>query len=627
MSRRVLMKLIEADDSGCRAEALCPRMEIVLRRLQQAMEARLRLRTRRLVRENARLKARITHLERQAGYDSLTELPNRALLQDRLKQAIAHAVRAQEELAVLFVDLDNFKLVNDSLGHAAGDELLRAVAQRMQSCVREADTVGRLGGDEFVVVLQTQSADSALLVAAKILNALQLPFTLEEQEFFVNGSIGISLFPRDGTEAQVLLNKADTAMHRVKVQGRNNIQCYSPQMDSHAAQRLSLETELRRALERDELELHYQPQVDLRGRVLGLEALLRWQHPRLGLLLPARFTALAEETGLIVPIGDWVLRHAWQQALQWRQSHRPGLRVAVNLSARQFMQVDLVGRVRRILATTSASAPCLELEITETLLMQDVERATATLRALKDMGVQLAIDDFGIGYSSLSYLKRFPLDWLKIDQSFVHDIASNPDDATIASAIIAMAHSLRLGVIAEGVETAAQLGFLHSHGCDAVQGYYISAPLPAAAVDDWLQRAPQPLLPATRPGPARTVLIVDDDPMIVSLLALLLEDEGYSPLTAADAETGLVMMAGQAVDVLITDYRMPGLDGMEFLRRVRIMHPHTIRIMISASSDVTLLAQAINEGAIFRFLFKPVQEERLREAVREALLVRDGQRN
>jgi diguanylate cyclase (GGDEF)-like protein len=423
-------------------------------------------------------------MEFQANHDPLTQLPNRTLLQDRLGHALARAQRSHRQLAVLFIDLDHFKRINDSLGHAAGDSLLRVVAERLQTCVREEDTVARLGGDEFVILLEElPHGELATRVARQVIQALSPPFRVAGHEFFITSSIGISVFPKDGEDAQTLLKQADTAMYRAKEQGRNTFQFYTAALNVAILARLNLEHDLRYALERAELRLHYQPQVDLAcHRVIGVEALLRWQHPQRGLVSPSEFIPLAEDTGLILPIGEWVLRTACAQGKAWQDQGLGPLRVAVNLSARQFLQLELPAVVAETLQESGLPAACLELEITESLLMHDLDGAIGTLRGLKAMGVQLALDDFGTGYSSLSYLKRFPLDRLKIDRSFVGDITSAADEAAIALAVIALAHSMRLQVLAEGVETATQLAVLQSGGCQQMQGFYFSRPLPVEAI-------------------------------------------------------------------------------------------------------------------------------------------------
>jgi diguanylate cyclase (GGDEF)-like protein/PAS domain S-box-containing protein len=425
-----------------------------------------------------------------AYHDALTGLPNRLLFTDRLSLAVSQAARHNQHLAVLFLDMDRFKVINDSLGHSLGDRLLQAVAERLQACVREADTVARLGGDEFTLLLPgVAHPEDVARVAEKILEALKQPFKTEGRELFCTVSMGISLFPEDGGDAETLVKNADTAMYRAKEQGRDNYQLYTPAMNATAVERLQLESGLRRALARNELEIHYQPVLDLgNGRVHGVEALLRWRHPDKGLLGPSEFISLAEVTGLAVPMSSWILRTACAQARAWQASH-PRLIVAVNLSARQFQQPDLVAIVKAALDDTGLPPRCLDLEITETNAMQNAEATIATLRELKALGVRVSIDDFGIGYSSLSYLKRLPIDTLKIDQSFVRDITTDPDDAAIATAVIALAHTLKLRVVAEGVETEEQLAFLTARSCDRMQGYLFSHPLPPEECTAFLARS------------------------------------------------------------------------------------------------------------------------------------------
>jgi diguanylate cyclase (GGDEF)-like protein/PAS domain S-box-containing protein len=416
----------------------------------------------------------------QANYDALTGLPNRRLFHDRLEQDLKKAHRAGLSVALLFIDLDRFKNINDTLGHEAGDRVLKEVAERLLGCLRASDTVGRLGGDEFVVLLEELPQPlHVAAVAQKILAAVAKPYMLEAQEFHLTASIGISTYPADSDNMQSLLKNADIAMYRAKEQGKNNYQYYSAQMYVHSLERLELDSDLRRALERKEFLLHYQPRIDIvSGRITGMEALVRWQHPTKGLIPPMQFIPLAEETGLIVPIGEWVLKTACARNKSWQEQGLPPLRIAVNLSARQFAHENLLQDVSRVLDETGLNPAALEFEITESMVMHNPEHAVNLLTRLKAMGIHLAIDDFGTGYSSLSYLKRFPLDSVKIDRSFIRDLPGDADDAAITRAIIAMAHSLRLEVIAEGVETEEQLHFLRDHGCDEMQGYYFSEPVP-----------------------------------------------------------------------------------------------------------------------------------------------------
>jgi len=421
----------------------------------------------------------IKHL---AYHDALTTLPNRLLFKDRVTVAISHAQRHESRVAVLFLDLDRFKVINDSLGHNIGDQLLQAVAARVQSCVRDSDTVARLGGDEFTLLLpELAHAEDAALVAQKILEAVRYPFHIEGREFYITTSIGISVFPDDGIDAETLIKSADTAMYQAKEQGRDNYQLFNAVVNAKALQRIALEHGLRRSLTHHELAVHYQPIFDFRtGRITGMEALLRWTHPEMGPIPPATFIPLAEAIGVMIPIGTWALRVACAQAKEWHEAGFNTLSLAVNLSVCQLQQPDLVNLVREILAETGLPARLLELEITESTAMQSPEASIRTLYDLKKLGIRISLDDFGTGHSSLAYLKRFPIDTLKIDQSFVRDITRDPDTAAIVTAIIAMGHSLRLKVIAEGVEFTDQATFLKRHNCDQMQGYLINAPMPAA---------------------------------------------------------------------------------------------------------------------------------------------------
>ena len=445
---------------------------------------------------------RIRHL---AYYDAITGLPNRQFFIERLQQALVHAKRYQRLLGLLSLDLDQFKRINDTLGHSAGNELLLSVSQRLSDAVRAPDTfahegketifghdmastVARLGGDEFsLLITELTHYHDAAKVARRMLEELRKPFRVAKQEVFVSVSVGLALYPLDGDDAETLIKNAGAAMHFAKDQGRDNYQFYSRAMNATALEKLSMEAQLRRALERDELLLHYQPKIrPATGEIVGLEALIRWEHPELGLVSPAQFIPLAEETGLIVPLGEWVLLNACRQNQDWQRLGYPPVHVAVNIASLHFRQGTLGQSVATALQKSGLHPSWLELEVAESMLMDSAETTLATLSTLKGMGVRLAIDDFGTGYSSLSYLKRFPLDTLKIDRSFVKDLPHDTEDAAIAKAIIAMAHSLKLEVVAEGVETAEQLAFLQQHGCDLVQGFLFSKPMAAAAFHDVL---------------------------------------------------------------------------------------------------------------------------------------------
>jgi diguanylate cyclase (GGDEF)-like protein/PAS domain S-box-containing protein len=416
-----------------------------------------------------------------AQHDSLTDLPNRALLNDRLTEAMSLARRHQRRLAVLFLDVDRFKHINDSLGHMIGDRLLRSIAQRLLRCVRASDTVSRQGGDEFVILLsEVALAQDAAVCADKILEVVRSPHRIEQHDLHVTASVGIVTYPDDGTDADTLMKHADFAMYQAKEHGRDNRQFFKRDLNIRAVERQSLESGLRHALEREEFMLHYQPKLNLEtGAIVGVEALIRWLHPERGLVSPTDFIPIAEESGLIVPIGRWVLAEACRQAQAWQDIGLAPIRVGINISAVELRANDFVEFVNMVLATTRLESRILELELTETFLMQDSTSTSAVLHALKDIGLHLALDDFGTGYSSLNHLKRFPIDTLKIDRSFVHGITTNSDDASIVGAVISMGSHLHMRVIAEGVETEEQLEFLRDHKCPFGQGYYFSRPVAA----------------------------------------------------------------------------------------------------------------------------------------------------
>ncbi|MBW8369463.1 MAG: EAL domain-containing protein [Thiobacillus sp.] len=465
-------------------------------RLQQA-NANLVVATieaRKLAEQVQTAKIELDHL---AHHDVLTGLPNRILLSDRLAQAIALARRSGKQLVVVFMDLDRFKHINDSLGHAVGDQLLQSVGQRLLGCVRQSDTISRLGGDEFVALLpDIDHPEDAALSAQKMIAAIALPHRIDQHDLHIGASIGISIYPEDGLDAETLIKHADTAMFHAKDNGRNTYAFFEQEMTARAIARQSIEASLRLALERQEFVLHYQPKINLlSGAIVGVEALVRWQHPQRGLLVPADFVPIAEDSGLILPIGRWVLREACRQARAWQDAGFPLITVAVNTSALEFRAGDFLEYLRAVLEESRLEPRYLELELTESVLMRDAASADSVLHALADLGVKLAIDDFGTGYSSLSYLRQFPINTLKIDQSFVNQITSNPDDATLVSAVISMGRSLKQRVIAEGVETAEQAAFLLAQHCDEGQGYFFGRPVGAGALAVLLQTGVSPALP------------------------------------------------------------------------------------------------------------------------------------
>ena len=471
------------------ATALCRKWanDKLVRDQMLRLEEVITTRTRGLEAANQQLRHLTTH-------DPLTGLPNRVLLDDRLQQAIAHADRDMRAFAVLVCDLDRFKLINDSLGHRAGDELLQEVARRLSTVVRTADTVARFGGDEFVLIgTSIGDADDAAELASRVMDALQAPVRIAAIDIHTSPSIGIAMYPDDGTSSQALLAHADAATYSAKQHGRGNFRRYAPGMHAGAEDRVQLESELHNALTLNQFELHYQPKVDTRtGEVRSAEALIRWVHPVRGIISPADFIPLAEECGLIGAIGGWVIREACRQARAWQNAGVPALRVSVNLSASQFRDTGLVDSIRGALDDAGLQARYLEVELTESAVMSDPEESIAILEQLSAMGVLVSVDDFGTGYSSMSYLRRFPIDKLKIDRVFIAEIVSRPEDASIVRAIVSLAHSLHLKVVAEGVETLAQLDFLKTADCDEYQGYHFSRPLPAADFERLIRESRSP---------------------------------------------------------------------------------------------------------------------------------------
>ncbi|MGP8114116.1 MAG: putative bifunctional diguanylate cyclase/phosphodiesterase [Steroidobacteraceae bacterium] len=432
------------------------------------------------IRESESKLAHAQRVEYLAYHDGLTGLPNRSMFNKLLSQSISEARRYDRRLAVAFLDLDRFKQINDTLGHEAGDQLLQEVANRLKACVRESDAVDRLGGDEFVVLLpELGDSKYAASVAQKILSVIARPFTLIGHEFRVTASIGISAYPQDGLDEQTLTKNADIAMYQAKAEGKNNFQFYSEKLNANSLERLTLESSLRHALERNEFRLCYQAKRAIgSGRITGMEALLRWNHPDLGVVAPRHFIPIAEETGMIVPLGRWVLKTACSQNVAWQKAGVPPLNIAVNLTARQFCDEHLLEDVTSILRATGMDPHLLEFEITESLLIHDVETTLRILTGLKGLGIRIAIDDFGTGYSSLATLQRFPLDTIKIDRSFIRGIAADRESTGLADAVIAMGKSLSLTVVAQGVETSEQANFLQVHACDEIQGFYFNRPLP-----------------------------------------------------------------------------------------------------------------------------------------------------
>ena len=568
--------------------------------------------------ERRQAQERLKHL---AHYDGLTGLPNRSLFYQTLAQAVELAQEKSWRIVVLFIALDRFKSINDTLGAALGDELLRQFSNRLVECVRLRDTVGRLGNDEFALILtMSRNQQEAVAVANQVREALRAPFDLRGHAATLTASIGIAMYPDDATDPETLIKYANTAMGGAKQAGRDGYRFFTAGMNVQVLARLDLELALRHALEHEQFILYYQPKVDLRtGRISGVEALLRWRRPGYGLVTPAEFVPVLEDTGLIVRVGAWVIQAACRQIAEWRDSEVGPVRVAVNVSSRQFAEGDLEGEVTRALAQYGVAPELLELELTETALMSNAERTIVVLGKLKKIGVKVAIDDFGTGYSSLAYLQRFPIDKLKIDIAFVRNITSNPNDAAIALAIVSMAHSLKLSVVAEGVESRPQLEYLRRNRCDEIQGFYFSRALPALELGQMIA-AGAGLPPGHDPAaqPAQTLLIVDDDVNVLSSLHRLFRPEGYQILTASTPAEGFEMLALHRVHVIVCDQRMPSMSGTEFLSKVKELYPETIRIILSGYTGLEAVLDSINRGAIYRFYTKPWDDTQLRDNIRLA---------
>lgn len=558
------------------------------------------------------------HLQR---YDALTDLPNRLLLEDRIAGAIKHARQYGRHVAILFVNLDHFHSVNDLLGHAAGDQVLRIVADRITGRLDTQATVSRFSGDTFVVVLpdinQPDEINEINLIAEVLLDSISVPLCVEEQDIELSGRIGIAVYPNDGENFSELAKNADLAVLQAKEDGHNSYCYFTPAMNAHSTQLFTMRGELRQALKNNWFVLHYQPQVNiLSGQIIGCEALIRIQHPKRGLIPPMEFISVAEETGLIVPIGEWVIQEACTQMKRWQDEGHNDIVMAVNVSPLQFRQPNLIAVIRKALDQSRLEPQFLELEFTEGALMRNIVSTMELMTNLKQMALRLTIDDFGTGYSSLNYLKQFPVDKLKIDQSFVQNIAHDPNDASIVQAVIAIARSMGLSTIAEGVETEAQLGYLRSLHCNEIQGFYFGHAVPPDEFLALLQHEHE----VVREQTASTLLLVDDEENVLMALKRILRREGYNILTATSAEEGLELLAKNNVSVLLSDQRMPGISGVEFMRRVKLMYPNVVRMILSGYTEVGTLTDSINKGEIYQFITKPWENEAVIASIREAFL-------
>jgi diguanylate cyclase (GGDEF)-like protein/PAS domain S-box-containing protein len=616
-------KLLAGDQSGAMAELLVQRKD------GSSLSVEVQRRTLRsgatwilvaVVRDISERKEAEQRLLKLAHFDTLTGLPNRSQFYDALGRALEQAGEHKWAVGVLFLDIDRFKTVNDTLGHPVGDELLRQFSSRLVDCLRVRDTIGRFGGDEFAaILLLPEGAQTAVVVVDKIREALRRPFDLKGHEVTVTASIGITIFPDDSLDADTLIQYADTAMYRAKEAGRDAFRFFTAEMNAQSLARLDLENALRHAIENEEFVLYFQPKVHIgSGRISGAEALIRWQRPGHGMVSPQLFVPILEDAGLIVPVGAWVLDQACRQIRAWSDSAVGKVQLSVNVSGIQFFVGGLENEVRNALTKHDIAPELLELELTESCLMSNAEETITVLRNLKALGIKVSVDDFGTGYSSLAYLKRFPIDKLKIDIAFVREVTSNPDDAAIVLAIIHMAHSLKLQVIAEGVEREAQLAYLHRHGCDEMQGYYFSRPVPAEEFAAMLREGRRLATPSDGVmTPQQTLLIVDDDAFMLDVLADFLAQDGYRILTAQTAAEGFDLLARNKVQVILCDQCMPMMSGTEFMERVKHLCPDTFRIMLSAYADLTPIMAAINHGAIDRFYTKPWKGAVLRENIRE----------
>ncbi|SIR29510.1 PAS domain S-box-containing protein/diguanylate cyclase (GGDEF) domain-containing protein [Aromatoleum tolulyticum] len=564
------------------------------------------------------------HVEYLSTFDQLTGLANRATFMRAVSAEIELARRAGHEVVLLNLDLDGFGAINNRFGADHSDRLLAEVGARVRDALRHVDLVARLSGDNFAVLLgkaapgsQPESRD----IADRLLATVARPFTIAGSPMELTASVGMAFYPADAGSADELIGCARSATHDAKAQGGNRSCRFDADMAERSGERRRLREELQGVVERGELVLHFQPQLSLHsGHIVGVEALVRWNHPQQGMLLPGDFIPLAEECGSIVAIDSWVLREACRQMQAWREAGLPPIRMAVNFSARQFRQRALRETVADALAAHAADPRCLEIEITEGAMMQDMTAAIRVTAQLKELGVRLSLDDFGTGYSSLAYLSRFPIDVVKIDQSFIRDIVTNPANAAIVQATVAMSQKLGKVVIAEGVETEEQLQFLRRSDCDEVQGFRFSPAVPADEIARMLREGARLDLSAPLAQDAReTILLVDDESSILSALRRTLRREGYEILVAGSAEEGLSVLAKHPVQVIVSDQRMPGMSGTEFLSRVKVLYPRTVRMVLSGYSEISAVTDAINRGAIYRFLSKPWDDEQLKDEVRGAL--------
>ncbi|AMD01243.1 EAL domain-containing protein [Halomonas chromatireducens] len=568
--------------------------------------------------ERKRMEEQINHL---AFYDSLTNLPNRTLLAQRFDKLASQALQRGKQVALLSLDISRFHLLNDSLGHRVGDKVLQSVGQRLSECARQQDMVARYAGDEFVVILSdAPDAQGIAAVAQRMIDTVFRPLTIEGHDLRISMHAGISVLPQDGQDLESLLGNATTAQRLAAREGKNTYRFFTEDLNAAAQQRLALEQDLRRALEDNALELHYQPKVELAtGEVVGMEALARWHHPSEGNVSPMTFIPIAEDTGLIQPLGEWALRQACLQGQAWQLQGLGPLNMAVNLSTRQLQQVDLAASVGRILAETGFPPALLELELTESAVMERPEETIRVLNELKSLGVRLAVDDFGTGYSSLAYLRRFPFDTLKIDRSFITNITTSPDEASIAQTIIAMGRGLRLQVVAEGVETQAQAATLRRHCCDQLQGYLFSRPLPARELEALLRERRRMTLPDSNSADdGRSLLLMDTDANALAALCTPLQKAGYRPLATTHINEAFDLLALNGIRVVVGGLHLPEMPGLEFFKRIRALYPEVTCLALAATEDTTRVTELVKSGLVQGWLASDCQGKALLAQVQEA---------
>ncbi|MDP3847159.1 MAG: EAL domain-containing protein [Pseudomonas sp.] len=572
----------------------------------------------------------ITDLSFYATHDRLTALPNRALLEDRLEHSYVTAKRYNQLMAVVFIDLDDFKPINDTFGHAIGDEVLKEVSERLRCQSRNSDTLARLGGDEYILLLsEIHSELQVVTIVERIIDCIDKAFHINDLELHITCSVGISLYTPDIDSSQILLQQADMAMYRAKQNGRNTYSIYTSDLDVAATDNMRLRNDLRTAIQHEQLIIHYQPQIDGRtGRVSGIEALLRWNHPVRGMISPVEFIPLAEANGQIVPIGQWVLEHACAFARELIDAKLCDCPMSINVSPIQMQRQPFDQVVIATLEKFKLPAKYLELEITESILLQDMDRVLKMLKDLHSYGVRMAIDDFGTGFSSLNYLKLLPLNKVKIDKSFINEVIRNPHDAALTKSIISMAHHLSMSVIAEGVENLAQYTFLLNNKCEYFQGYFFSKPLSSTDLIAFLRTNRAGVkLPESSNEAARTLLLVDDEENILRALRRTLRKDNYNILTCTSAQEAFELLALNNVHVIISDQRMPGMTGTEFLKKVKDIYPNTIRMVLSGFTDLKSVTEAINQGAIYKYLTKPWDDNILSESIQQAFKQYDLQLN